>query len=58
MDVLVLLEEAVLIVSLLKALILVPDIANCSLHLFLHILDAFSRFNQLLSCLFDFSQLR
>ena len=53
-----LLEEAVLIVSLFKALILVPDIANCSLHLFLHILDAFSCFNQLLSCLFDFSQLR
>lgn len=56
MNVLVLLKEAVLIMSLLQALVLVPHIAHCSLHLLLHILDAFRRLNQLLSSLFDLSK--
>ena len=57
-DVFVLLEEAVLIMSFLEALVLVPHIAHCSLHLLLHILDAFRRLNQLLSSLFDLSKFR
>ncbi len=48
-DVLVVLQELVLVVSLLQLLVLVSDVPYSSLHLDLHLLDIFGCFNQSLS---------